>query len=561
MPISKSFKWRRSVTHRTLAFNISSLLLHHNKPLSHLRSKLSLLPLPFPSPLIRRIITSTRFNPDISLRFFLFASSHLSFSPTLPDHATIFSILASAGHLLPAAHLFYHALRCHPTPIVLDSLIRSSSSCKISLSKVLCFVLELYSKLPSWNAMETFIRMRDFGLVPGSRSLNSLLNMLCSNGENRTAWQVCAAALRIGAEMDRGSWPIMVRLLCQEGSIHRAEMLLNLGFSRRISSYDLVVDCYASRRDFRAAIQVLNGMEEKGLRLRLSTLSSVLEKSCKFCNFKISGIFMKEMVVRDLLPMAPTIDFDRMIWSFCELGKTSAAVLIFEKARSCNFDLTSTSYTCLLSALSQNGREKDAMKVFDIMSQRGIVVDPLSLDAFVSGICSGEPMEEIDAVIKSLMKNGSLPKASDLSTYVAKNCSRGRWKVATELLHLALDKCILVDGSCCCLLMKHFCKNGFLDLAIGLHEKIKGLGGFLDVDSYNVLLEALVVHGRAMEAIGVFDCMRKNNLLSSFSFVMMISALCHEKELRKAMNLHDEMLKLGLKPDIPTYKQLITGFQ
>lgn len=410
--------------------------------------------------------------------------------------------------------------------------------------------------------METFKRMREFRLAPSSQSLNALLNMLCSNGEVRTARLACAAALRIGAEMDRGSWSIMVRLLCQEDKVERAEMLLNSGLSCRLSSYDLVVDCYARRRDFAAAIQAWSGMEERGLRLRLSTLSSVLEESCRFGEVKIVGILMKEMIVRDLLPVAPTVDFDWIIRTFCELGKSSAAVLIFDKARSWNFDLKSTSYACLLRALCQNGREDEAMKVFDIMSQKGISMDPETLDVFVSGICNGNPVEEADEVIKNLMKSGlSPPKASDLSIYIAENCRRGRWKEATELLDLALDKRILVDGSCCCLLMKHFCKNGSLDLAIGLHEKMKGLGGFLDVDSYNVLLKALVVDGRrAMEATGVFDCMRKKNVVSAFSYVVMISALCHGKELRKAMELHDEMLKLGLKPDIATYKRLITGF-
>ncbi|KAH0459646.1 hypothetical protein IEQ34_012460 [Dendrobium chrysotoxum] len=561
MPISTSFRWRRSVAHRTFACILSSLLLHHNNPLSLLRSKSSLLPRPFPSSLLRRILSLTRSNPNISLRFFLFASSHLSLFPNLLDLATIFSILAAAGHLFPASHLFCPALRSYPAPTVLDALVRSSSCCKIFQSKVLSFVLELYSNLPSWNAMETFNRMRKFGLVPSSQSFNALLNMLCSNGECRTAWLVCAAALRIGVEMDHGSWPVMVRLLCLEDKVQRGEMLLNLGFPCRLSSYDLVVDCYASRRDFKAAIQVLNGMEERGLKLRLSTLCSVLEESCRFGNVRIAGFFMKEMIVRDLLPMVPSVDFDWIIISFCELGKTYAAMLIFQKALSRNFDLESTSYACLLGALAQKRREKEALKVFDIMSQNGIVVDPGTLDVFVSSICSAEPMEEVDAVIMNLMKNDFLPKASDLSIYVAENCRRGRWKESTELLHLALDKCVLMTGSCCCLLMNHFCRNGFLDLGIGLHEKLKGLGGFLDVDSYNVLLEALVVDGRTMEAVGVFDCMRTKNVLSSFSFVIMISALCHEKELRKAMNLHDEMLKLGLKPDIATYKRLITGFQ
>ncbi|KAK8957049.1 hypothetical protein KSP39_PZI000673 [Platanthera zijinensis] len=75
-----------------------------------------------------------------------------------------------------------------------------------------------------------------------------------------------------------------------------------------------------------------------------------------------------------------------------------------------------------------------------------------------------------------VMRDGFLPKSSDLSRYLTENCSKGRWKEATELLDLTLDKGILLNSSCCCSLLNHFCKNGLLDLAIGLHKRVRGLG-------------------------------------------------------------------------------------
>ncbi|KAK8966027.1 hypothetical protein KSP40_PGU008846 [Platanthera guangdongensis] len=326
-------------------------------------------------------------------------------------------ILVASGHLSTAAGLFSPVLLSHPPPTVLKSLLRSSSYCNISQSIVLSFVLELYCEF---------------------------------------------------TEMDDGIWEVLLRLLLQDGKLQRAEILLNSGFGERPSSYDLVVDSYACRREFAAAMRVLNGMEQRGFSPKLGTLSSVLEGSCMFGVLKLAGLIMKEIAVKGLLPMAPTFDFDWIIARFCEMGKCFSSMMIFEKARRANYDLGDASYASMLGALAQKGQTNKAMKVFDIMSQRGISLDHGGLGLFVSGICNGEPQDEVDSVIMDVMRDGFLTKSSDLSRYLTENCSKGRWKEATELLDLALDKGILLDSSCCYSLLNHFCKNGLLDLAIGM---------------------------------------------------------------------------------------------
>jgi len=55
--------------------------------------------------------------------------------------------------------------------------------------------------------------------------------------------------------------------------------------------------------------------------------------------------------------------------------------------------------------------------------------------------------------------------------------------------------------------------------------------------------------------------MKEINSVNSKSFTIMIQGLCRVKEMKKAMRSHDEMLRLGLKPDLVTYKRLILGFK
>nr|CAD1818427.1 unnamed protein product [Ananas comosus var. bracteatus] len=234
--------------------------------------------------------------------------------------------------------------------------------------------------------------------------------------------------------------------------------------------------------------------------------------------------------------------------------------MFLERARSRSFRLGNDSFMCLLSALSKAGRVEEGIRFYQIMLRDGFEVNPGCCDAFVSGLCKGEPSEEVDGVLKDLIGAGILPNGSDISKYISSQCRKGLWKEATSLLDGALDRGILVDGSSCSSLVEYYFSNGLVDSVISLHERMKNLSGCLDVRSYNAILKALFLQRKIEEATQVFDYMREKDALDSASYVVMIGGLCREKEMRKAMNLHDEMLNVGIKPDDATYKRLISGF-
>ncbi|KAK6932356.1 Pentatricopeptide repeat [Dillenia turbinata] len=90
---------------------------------------------------------------------------------------------------------------------------------------------------------------------------------------------------------------------------------------------------------------------------------------------------------------------------------------------------------------------------------------------------------------------------------------------------------------------EHYCFSRQTRSAVALHEKLEKLEGSFDVVTYNALVKGLITEGKIEEAVKVFDLMKRQ-----------------KKDLRKAMKLHDEVLKMGLKPDKATYKRLIAGF-
>ncbi|KAK9907057.1 hypothetical protein M0R45_002473 [Rubus argutus] len=218
-------------------------------------------------------------------------------------------------------------------------------------------------------------------------------------------------------------------------------------------------------------------------------------------------------------------------------------------------------YGCMLKALTKEVRIIEAIRVYRMICERGIVVDDSSYYAFANVLSKEGRSEEGFELLMDVIRRGFSPCASELSGFISFLCGRGRWREAEDLLNLVLDKGLLPDLTCCSSLVGHYCSRRRIDSAMALHNKMEKLNGSLDVTTYNVLLGGFFAAGRVEEAVRVFDYMRRHTLMSSESFTIMIRGLCQVKELRKAMKIHDEMLKLGLKPPTATYKRLICGFK
>uniref|UniRef100_A0A1D1ZJV2 Pentatricopeptide repeat-containing protein At4g21170 n=1 Tax=Anthurium amnicola TaxID=1678845 RepID=A0A1D1ZJV2_9ARAE len=559
--VPASLQWRNRIHRSRLVAHVVSLLLQRKHwPALLLPCKPSLLAGFSADPtLFLQLLHRTQSQPHLALDFFRWAEATLGFQPDLRSRCKMVKILVDSGLLEPAKGVLEPALRSHRAPAVLDvadGLARRGQPG----SALLGFLLEEYALLGRiLDGLEAFRRIRASGCPPISRGCNLLLDRLISSGEIKMAWCFYAAVVRSGAAVDPRTWFLLARLLCKEGKLERALMLVDSSiFYNKVCH--LVIDSYSRNGDFASAIRLLKTICEKDLRPGFGAYSSILDGGCRYKDAGVVGSCVRDMVVTGLLPTVPLLDYDLVIQRLCELEKTFAAEMFLERAWRAKVRLDNGTYSCLLRALSKVGRVVGAMRMYQIMSENGMTVKLSCLDVFLGAVCTGEPSAEGSQILKDAIGNGFVPSGSDISKYIASQCSKGWWEEANNLLNLVLEKGILPDTTCCASFIQRYCAYKLVDSAVTLLEKLKKLGGGLDVTSYNELLDSLTTERRLVEAIQVFDHMREQNVRNSTSFFIMITALCNEKELKKAMNLHDEMLKVRLKPDEHTYKHLISGF-
>ena len=291
------------------------------------------------------------------------------------------------------------------------------------------------------------------------------------------------------------------------------------------------------------------------------TYSSVLDGACKYNDREVIERIMGMMIEKQLLPICQFSENDLIIQKLCDIKRTHAAEMLFMKACGESIRLQDDTYGSMLKALSQVGRIDEAIKTYQMISKRGIMVNESCYYSFVNVLCKEDQSDDAYGLLVDTMKKGHNPCPSQLSKCITSQCRERNWRKAEELLDLMLEKGLLPDSFSCCLLMEYYCCDRQMDKVVALHDKMEKVKACLDVTTYNMILDGLWRESKSEEAVRLFDYMRGLNLVNSASFTIMIHELCHMKELRKAMKTHDEMLNMGLKPDKGTYRLLISGFK
>ncbi|KAL9456281.1 hypothetical protein AB3S75_005496 [Citrus x aurantiifolia] len=513
-----SINWRTQIKQTQLVHQISSTLLQrHNWPSLlqnlHLSSKLT------PS-LFLQILHKTKHNPQVSLNFFYWIKTSLHFEPDLISRCHIIRLLLGSGQTERIKPILDSLIQTHTATVLTHSMIQS---CEVS-------------------------------------ACNALLDALYRQNEIRLASCLYGAMIRDGVSPNKFTWSLVAQILCRSGKLEVVLGMLDSGIYSSVM-YNLVIDFYSKKGDFGAAFDRLNEMcNGRNLTPGFSTYSSILDGARRYEKDEVSDRIVGLMVEKKLLPKHFLSGNDCVIQKLSDMGKTYAAEMIFKRACDEKIELQDDTYGCMLKALSKEGRVKEAIQIYHLISEKGITVRDSDYYAFVNVLCKEHQPEEVCGLLRDVVERGYIPCAMELSRFVASQCGKGKWKEVEELLSAVLDKGLLLDSFCCSSLMEYYCSNRQIDKAIALHIKIEKLKGSLDVATYDVLLDGLFKDGRMEEAVRIFDYMKELKVVSSSSFVIVVSRLCHLKELRKAMKIHDEMLKMGHKPDEATYKQVISGF-
>ncbi|XP_010449109.1 PREDICTED: pentatricopeptide repeat-containing protein At4g21170-like [Camelina sativa] len=563
---SSALDWKTQLNLSRVATEISSILLQRRNWITHLQYVKSKLPRStLTPPIFLQILRETRKCPITTLDFFDFAKTHLRFEPDLRSQCRVIEVATESGLLERAGTLLRPLVETNSVSLVVGSMQRWFEG-EVSLSVSLSLVLECYALKGCYqNGLEVFSFMRRLRLSPCQSAYNSLLDSLVKEGQFRVALCLYSAMVRNRVVSDGLTWDLVTQILCEQGRSKCVVKLMETGVES-CKIYTNLVECYSRNGEFDAVFNVIHEMDDKKLELSFSSYCCVLDDVCRLGDAELINKVLGFMVEKKFLALDDAAVNDQIIERLCDMGKTFASEMLFRKA--CSGErvrLRDGTYGCMLKALSRKGRTKEAVDVYRLICRKGItVLDESCYNEFANALCRDDHMsEEEQELLVDVIKRGFIPCTHKLSEVLASLCQKRRWKHAEKLLDSVLEMEVYFDSFSCGILMDRYCRSGNLEKAMVLHEKIKKMKGSLDVNAYNAVLDRLMMRQREMveEAVGVFEYMKEMNSVNSKSFTIMIQGLCRVKEMKKAMRCHDEMLKLGMKPDLVTYKRIILGFK
>lgn len=422
-------------------------------------------------------------------------------------------------------------------------------------------IIECYAQKGFYfDGLEVYKEVVSYGYLPKVYCLNAVLDLLDHAGEFRLAYCLYGSMIRNGVLLNMSTWTVIARILCKNGKIEQVVRLLDSGVYNS-AVFDLVIDGYSRIGNFRAAMDKVNEMFERNLEPGFYTYGSILDGACAMGDTNIVDTVICGMRERKLLPENLSSEYDDVIRKFCDMGKSYAAEFLFIRAKEEAVGLEDATFAYMLGAFCKGGRVEEAIGLYQIISRERVVIQKSYYQELAESLCKGTPSENGNQLLIRLIMKGFSPSVSGISKYMMKLGGKDKWKEAEALLNKMLLADIVPDSACCRLLVKHYCSSGQIELALLLHNKLKKSETLWDVTTYNILLRKLLTEERIDEALNIFECMRSNNVVNRASFLVMISGLSQVKKMREAMQVHDDMLKMGLKPSSKTYRSLISVFR
>lgn len=341
----------------------------------------------------------------------------------------------------------------------------------------------------------------------------------------------------------------MLEICDQTGEIHYANLLFRRVSQPNTFLYNAMIKAFTRNRMYESSIDLYQEMLRQPPQFEIfpdrftypfvvrscgGILSLCLGKQihghvCKFgldCNGLIHNSLLDLYVKCDAVTDArhlfdemterDVISWNSLISCHMKVGQVRKARALFEEMRSRSV----VSWTVMVTGYTRNGCSGEAMDVFRRMQMEGVEPDWVSLVA----------------VLPSCAQSGAL--------------ELGRW------IHFyAEKKGFLRKISVCNALIEMYTKCGSVSQAL----QVFGTMVERDVISWSTMIAGLAHHGRAQEAIELFEEMQREGVSpNEITFVGLLSACSHGGMLQKGLEYFDSMKRdHNIEPGIEHYGCLV----
>ncbi|KAM3374723.1 pentatricopeptide repeat-containing protein [Capsicum galapagoense] len=340
---------------------------------------------------------------------------------------------------------------------------------------------------------------------------NSLLNMYAKSGDTNAARIVFD---RITVK-NTSSWNTLISLHMQTGQVDLALAQFEQMNARDIVSWNSMITGYSQHGFDILGLNMFSKMlEESSLEPDRYTLASVLSACAKLGELNV-GKQIHARLIRTEFDMSGAVG-NSLICMYSRCGSLDIARKILEDNRKSSVNVIA--FTALLDGYIKLGDISPARKIFDSLKDRDVVVWTAMIVGYVQNGLNDDAME----LFRLMVKEGPDPNNYTLAAMLS---------VCSSMASLNHGKQI--------------------------HSAAIKAGEALSVSVSNALITMYAKAGNISCARKVFDMIHLNR--DTVSWTSMILALAQHGLGNEALQLYENMLALGMKPDHITYVGVLTA--
>ncbi|KAM7253906.1 hypothetical protein ACFE04_031588 [Oxalis oulophora] len=387
-----------------------------------------------------------------------------------------------------------------------------------------------------------FDDMKNDGPLPDEYTYTIMLNFYCGGHEMNVVDVVQAKAI-LEEMVTNGLFPTVVtygtyiRGLCRAGLIELA-----MGFIRNLRSRNQPLNSYSYNAVIQAFCQ--KGEVDEGFK--------VWEEMKSHC------ISMDEYT------------YNILIHAYSKKGNIEQGLKLMNEMLLCNINPSTITYTSLFDALCKKEMTNVALDLYQSATE--IKFNVYAYNALINGCYMQGDMESASKLFEKIMENGDLPSAFSFKMLIEGFCKKGLLDAALTYFNIMVQSGMLPSIFICNLIVECYCKDKQLIEALRFVHKVKELGTTPNSFTYDAIIHKLMINYSSLmdgiyvkesiseEALMLYGNMFKLGITPNIvTYTVLISEFCKERKMSEAYGLFKEMTEKGLVPDVVSITCVIDG--
>ncbi|KAA8538621.1 hypothetical protein F0562_028185 [Nyssa sinensis] len=415
-------------------------------------------------------------------------------------------------------------------------VIRCGMNCETRVSNSLLAVYAKCGRLSS--AMRFFDNME----VKDRVSWNSIISGYCQDGEIGEARRLFDLMYEEGIEPGLVTWNILITNYNQLGNCDLAmEMIKEMesfGITPDVFTWTSMISGFAQNNRRNQALELfremfLAGVEPNGITL-VSAISACASLKAIRNGKELHSVAVKLGFSEDLLVGNPLIDmyskcgeleaarqvfdmilekdvytWNSMIGGYCQAGYCGKAHDIFMKMQESDVPPTVITWNTMITGYIQNGDEDQAMDLFQRMQKDGTIKpDTASWNSLIAGYLQNGHKNKALRIFRKMQSFSVRPNSVTILSVLPACSNLIAAKKVKEIHGCVLRRNLESELPVANSLIDIYAKSGNIVYSKTIFDKIPTK----DIITWNTLISGSVLHGCSYAALDLFDELRKVGL-------------------------------------------------